>query len=180
MHPNTGTKKLKNSHLRISKEDVKHFTQNGEEIKNKGMLVEWNRNISSKYDCPLEFIFPNNLICNDEASFLKEYDTQVINYEDGTLYLNFWFTEHNEETLKSYFDSTGVTILLFDTIEKTNENFALTYHIHKSTSRFNSTTKTDDYFEIDIKEKSSSITTRNKLRMMFGLSQESKKSIIFY
>ena len=181
MHPNEGSRSRKNSHLRVSKEDINYYIADDNSLPNNGMLVEWNRKVNDSYDCPLEFIFPHALIHSDKAELLPTYDTQIINYEKGTLHINFWFSEHDEKTLKNYFNTTGVKMLLFGKIEKTNENFALTYSISESEGQFDTIEKTEDYYNISIepKERASNINNK-KLKMMFGLSPESKKSIVFH
>ncbi len=181
MHPNEGTEKRKNSHLRVSKEDINCFLENGDNLSNNGTLVEWNRKVCDSYDCPLEFIFPNALIHSDKAELIPEYNTKIIEYEKGTLRLNFWFTQHDEETLTKYFSVSGVNVLFFEKIEKTNENFLLTYNISEVVGQFDTIEKTEDYYDIAIepKESNSDVDTK-KLKMMFGLSPEHKKSIIFH
>lgn len=180
LHSDIGTEKRKNCHFRIEKSEVRNFnTKTTKKIK-KGMLVEWNRNVSPSYDCPLELRFPSRLAASDRATIVKNYNTYPINYGKGTLHLNFWFTSFNKEELSKYFNSTGVSLLMFEKIKKTDENFALTYNINESDESYKNIEKVANYYEIDVSHKNITPSdNQNKVHFMFGLSAKTKKTIIF-
>ena len=179
MHPNIGSIRKPNSHLRISKEDINKFLVDGTNITNNGMLSEWNRKISHKFDSPLELRFSNSLIHHDAVNLIHDYYTEVIKFDKGTFNLNFWFSQENEETLTKYFNTTGVEILLFTTIEKTGENFILTYNISESEINTDKIIKTENYQDTDIDAKENiSGNKSHKINLIFGLSSENKKLII--
>lgn len=183
LHPNEGKEKRKNCHLRIESSEVKKFCtkKNGATLGNKGMLVEWNRDVSPHYNCPLELRFPSNLASNISAQALKAENTQIIDYGKGTLHVNFWFTSLNKEELINYFNSSGVTMLMFEKIDKTGENFVLTYNIVESCSSYENMEKDNSYFEL-VTTKKDSVTeiAKQQVQFTFGLSPENKKIIIFH
>ncbi len=183
MHPKKGTKKRMNSHLRIENESVKRFEiKSADIIKIKnGKLIQWNRKILPSYDSPLEFIFPACYIKSYKADLKTDLNTQMISYNKGALKMNFWFTTSNKETLERYWNNSGLKILMFERIEKTNENFALTYHIEESDESYKNMVKANDYFQVGINEKEGSSTQpRDEFSITFGLSPPHKKSIIFH
>lgn len=179
MHPNIGSTKKPNSHLRISKEDINKFLVDGTNITNNGMLSEWNRKISHNFDCPLELRFSNSLIHHDAENIIHDYNTKVIQFDKGTFNLNFWFSQKDEETLTKYFYTTGVKILLFTTIEKTGENFILTYNLCESEINADEIIKAENYQDTNINAKENTGDNKsNKINLIFGLSSENKKVII--
>ena len=183
LHSNVGTDKRKNSHFRIERSSVKHFEITSiqpKEIRN-GMLSEWNRKIGPNYDSPLELIFPACFASKLKTEFIPDYQTKIIDYGQGTLYLNFWFTKHDKSELEKYWNISGLKILMFEKLPKNDENFALTYNIIDNDDRFKTIEKVDDFFEISIDHKTDVISeSSNKVKFTFGLSPEHKKTIVFY
>jgi len=180
LHSEIGTQKRKNCHFRIESNEVRNFSIKAPNKTKKGMLVEWNRIVSPSYDCPLELRFPSRLASSDKAEIVKNYNTTLINYKSGTLILNFWFTSQKKEELNRYFNNTGVSLLMFQKILKTGENFVLTYNINESDQSYKNIEKTDDYFEIDVSHKNThEKDNQNKVQFIFGLTPETKKTIIF-
>ena len=106
LHSNKGSNKRKNSHFRIERSSIKHFeiTNNQETSIQNGMLSEWNRKIEANYDSPLELIFPSCLATKLKAEIIPNYNTKIIDYGKGALYLNFWFTKIDKVELKKYWD----------------------------------------------------------------------------
>ena len=88
------------------------------------------------------------------------------------------FQFHLNKKLKN--EHKQFVILMFEKIEKTGENFSLTYQIEKSDESFKNMIKADNYFQvrIDEKEKNSS-QSKNNFSFTFGLSTPHKKSIVF-
>ena len=184
LHPNQGNERCKNSHFRIEKSEVKNYkvdTENKVKKVKKGMLVEWNRKINKPFECPLELRFPSYLAENEQARIIPDYKTYPINCGKGCLHLNFWFTSSTEIELLKYFQNQVVELLIFEKIESTNENFALTFNISESDESYKNIEKSNDYFEIDISQKNiESLEKTKKVKFTFGQSSEHKKLIIFH
>jgi len=145
------------------------------------MLVEWNREVPCAYNSPLELIFPSCFIKSKKADLIKDYDTNLIDY-DGVLCMNFWFTTSDRIELEKYWKNTGLKVLMFTKINTTDENFAITYHIRESDESFRNMVKDEGFFEIDVSSKIRKVfnCNRRKTRFTFGRNTPDKKSIIIY
>jgi hypothetical protein len=181
MHALVGTKNRKNSHVRVDSGQLKKYeskASNGRKIRN-GKLVEWNRNICPSYECALELRFHSSFASRSEAPL--EYDYHPIECNSGVVHINFWFTSSDEKSLKDYWEGSGVTCVMFHEIPKTKEKFALTYNLSDQTENTDKIVHTDDFYELVTENKGSKYTNTNngKVKMVFGLSSEHKKIIIF-
>ena len=179
MHSLEGTNGRKNSHLRVDSGQNKKYKSkvtNGKKFRN-GKLVEWNRNISPAYESALELRFHSSLANRNKAPV--EYDFHLIQCDSGVVHVNFWFTSHNKDELERYFESTGVTLVMFENIPRTEENFALTYNVSPQSVNTDKIVHTSDFYEIETTSKDSEDNDTKRTEMIFGLCPEHSQLILF-
>jgi hypothetical protein len=177
LHPET--KKGVNSHLRIESGEVDSFWIDNQSSSKNGKLIQWKRKILDRYDCPLELRFPSRYAVHEKVEIDSIKKTVPVYIGEGTLIVNFWFTTLTHDELSRSFQHQGLNLVLFEIIEKTGENFALTYWV-EADDNYDKFESAEGYREVDVSYKEDGVVdTQNKVHFMFGLSPKHKKLIIF-